>query len=310
MAPIIRTLLLAGSVALAVTVVLLMLRFLADGAASLRRRVRARRGGEEAVDITLAPMPQGWRGRMDHAFGDMVRRTMLGIDGLQALGIVCLGGVLLGGGLYLWREEYWMAGVGLALGMLFPLGVFLFLQGRWRARLQEQLPDALFLMARSTRAGLSLEQSLDTVGHHGDQPLRDEFRQAAEQTKLGLSAPAALRRMADRVRVVDLNALVSVATLHRSMGGNLPALLDRLAASTRDRNQFRGYFKAATALGRVTGVALACIAPVIFIGYLIWQPDYITRFASSPGGLNALGAALMLELIGITWLWLLLQIEY
>lgn len=310
MTPIIRTLLIAGSVAVGVGIVLLTFRFLADVVAKMRRRLRERRGVEEAVDIRLAPQPQGWRGRMDLAFGDMVRRTMLGVDGMQALGIICLCGVLLGGGLYLWREEYWMAGVGLSLGMLFPLGVFLFLQGRWRNRVQEQLPDALFLMARSTRAGLSLEQALDTVGHHGDLPLRDEFRQAAEQTKLGLSAPAALRRMADRVRIVDLNALVSVATLHRSMGGNLPALLDRLAASTRDRNQFRGYFKAATALGRITGVALACIAPVIFIGYLIWQPDYITRFASSPSGLNALGAALMLELIGIAWLWLLLQIDY
>jgi tight adherence protein B len=194
--------------------------------------------------------------------------------------------------------------------MLVPFIILLFLQGRWRNRIQEQLPDALFLMARSTRAGLSLEQAVDAVGTHGAQPLRDEFHVAAEQTKLGLTAPAALRRMADRVQLVDVNALVSVVGLQRAMGGNLPGLLDRLAASVRDRNQFRGYFRAATALGRITGVALACIAPVIFIGYLFWQPEYITRFASSPAGMNALAAALMLEIIGILWLWFLLQIDY
>jgi tight adherence protein B len=100
-----------------------------------------------------------------------------------------------------------------------------------------------------------------------------------------------------------------VVTLHRTTGGNLAELLDRLATSARDRNQFQGFFRAATALGRLTAVCLAAIAPVLFVGYLIWQPEYITNFAATSAGMLALGVAFGLELVGIMWLWVMLRFE-
>ena len=39
-------------------------------------------------------------------------------------------------------------------------------QARWRRRIQSLLPDTFFLVARSLRAGLSLEQALETVAEN------------------------------------------------------------------------------------------------------------------------------------------------
>jgi tight adherence protein B len=311
MTPFLWTLATAIAVAAVISVVLLILRGVVEAVQSLRLRQQLQAAQESAPgeQILLPPPPIGWRERMDKAFEIMVQRSGAGMSPAQALGLTCLVGVLLGGGLYLWREETWMAAAGLALGMLLPFSVFAILQSRWRIQLQEQLPDAYFLLARSLRAGMSLEQALAGVAQHGAKPLADEFHRVSEQCKLGLNVPAALQQMADRLRMPDVDALLSVITLHRTLGGNLPALLDRLAASTRDRIQFRGYFRAATALGRITGIALAAIAPVLFIGYLIWQPDYLANFAASPIGLNALGMALALEVLGVLWLWYLLRVD-
>jgi Flp pilus assembly protein TadB len=48
---------------------------------------------------------------------------------------------------------------------------------------------------------------------------------------------------------------------------------------------------------------------VLFVGYLIWQPEYITNFAATSAGMLALGVAFGLELVGIMWLWVMLRFE-
>ncbi len=255
------------------------------------------------------PAP-GWRGRLDAAFERMIRQSNLNLSVTQAVGVMALLAVTFGGLLVLWRDEWWLAVVGAAAGLVGPLVVYRVMHGRWRRQVQEQLPDALFLLGRSLRAGLSAEQALAVVGENGPKPLADEFLRCAAQIRLGLSAPAVLRLMAERLGLEDLNGMVAIVTMHRTTGGNLPFLLDRWAASTRDRNQFRGYFRAATALARITAIALAGAGPVLLAGYWVWQPDYIGRFARSTSGGLALAVAGGLELLGCLWLYWLVRSDY
>ncbi len=73
--------------------------------------------------------------------------------------------------------------------------------------------------------------------------------------------------MADRVRLPDFKIFVSTVGLSYQSGGNLALLLDRLAVAARDRIQFLGYFRAATALGRTAGIVLGLAMPVLVIAY-------------------------------------------
>jgi tight adherence protein B len=98
--------------------------------------------------------------------------------------------------------------------------------------------------------------------------------------------------------------------MHQKTGGNLPLMLDRLAASARDRNQFRGQFWAATAQGRITSIALALAAPALVLGYLIFQPEFAQSFLSDPRGWLFLGVVAVLETIGVIWVWRILKIDY
>jgi tight adherence protein B len=248
--------------------------------------------------------------RVDQSFEQLIRDTGMSWSAEQALALMALMGVLLSGFLLLWRGDLWTVTLGLVAGMTLPLLVYLVLRHRWRMRLQNQLPDAFFLLARSLRAGETLEQGIETVAGHAARPLAEEFRRAGERIKLGLTVPAALQGMARRLRLSDFNVFVTAVTLHRTVGGNLVMLLDRVASSTRDRNQFRGYVRAATALARITGLFVACAAPVLFLGFSIWKPEFVARFTQSEGGIRALGAAALLEIIGAIWMYLLLRFDY
>lgn len=248
--------------------------------------------------------------KIDASFAEMIYRADLKMSPDQALGVMLLTGVLAAAGLYFWRPEIWIASIGFFGGMLLIFAYYALKQLGFRRRMQNQLPDALFLIARSVRTGMSLEQAVDLAAQQGIQPLAGEFKQAAHQIKLGLSIPAALQRMALRINLLDFDAFVSTVAVYSRTGGNLPLLLDRLAANARDHNQFRGYFFAATAQARVTAVFIGLAAPLLLLGYVFLDPEHLATFFKSETGYYIIAGALVLEVIGAVWLYRMLKIDY
>jgi tight adherence protein B len=308
------TILLVGGLGAAVMLAaFLIVRRVVEGyRAHWQRRLNGPSTGDSGVLVgkAIAAPTRGLSQRMDEGFIRMVEHSGLKVTPEQVMGLTVLLGVAVAVGLELWRSELWLTILGLVLGLSGPLVAFAILQARYRRQLQNQLPDAFYLLARSLRAGLSLEQALVMVGEQGPRPLADEFRKCNAQIQLGLSVPAAVQVMAGRVRLVDFNAFASTVALYQATGGNLALLLDRLAAGSRDRNQFRGHFLAATALGRATAIFLAGAVPVLLLGYLLFEPEHIQGFLQTTNGWIALGVAFGLQAIGIVWLYYLMRIEY
>ena len=275
----------------------------------------ARRRKQSPEEISLLrgtdrPEPTTLPGKLDRNFDNLVAQTGLGITPTQGLGIMALSAVILGGAPILWRTDWLLAALGVLAGILVPLAIFAMCRIQYRWKVQNQLPDAFFTMARSLRAGQNIEQSMATVAQYGTQPLAGEFKRVVDQTELGLAVPVAIRGMAKRIDLPDFNSLVTAVSLHRNVGGNLAQLLDRVATAARDRTLFRGYFRAATALARVTAFVIALAPIILLIVYAVWQPDFIERFTSSVLGMRLLLTAAVLEVVGIIWMLSLLRVEY
>lgn len=297
-------------VAASVFLVFLLGRGLVDASQSRKRR----RGGDDD-GISILPIADPYNsttvtGRFDRRFDDLVAQTGLGITTTQALGILALCAVVLGAIPIVVRNDWFMAAMGVLVGVLLPVAIFAVFRLQHRWKVQNQLPDAFFLIARSLRAGLTIEQAMATVADYGAQPLAGEFRRVVDQTSLGLSVPVAVQGMARRIDLPDFDAFVTAVTLHRTVGGNLAQLTERVATASRDRTLFRGYFRAATALARITGFAIALAPILLLVGYSIWQPDFIERFTSSVLGMRLLITAAILEVVGAIWMFSLLRVDY
>jgi tight adherence protein B len=191
-----------------------------------------------------------------------------------------------------------------------PFVVIALLQGRHKKKLQEQLPDALYLLAGSMRAGQTVEQAVELAGDRGAKPLNEEFKHAAGLMTLGMTPAAALRATADRVNLLDFNLLASTVGLYTQTGGNLAVLLDRLAGSVRDRNQFRGQFLATTAQARIVSTVMAAAVPLFLLAYILFEPEHVQVFFNSAGGWAVLAGCGILEVIGVIWVWRLFQVRY
>lgn len=276
---------------------------------SLRKRKQAEAWAEGKLYLASKHETEG-PPTIDDQFDSLVAGTGTGLSTAQAIGIVCFFAVGVGATIFLWRENVILAALGFLAGGLVPLVVFVVMQMLHRGKLRKQLPDMLYLLSRSLRAGLTFEQAIELGGQRGPQPLAEEFRRVASQVRLGLPVAQALAGAAKRVQLVDFDALVSTARVYATTGGNLPLIMDRLAQSARDHNTFRGHFKAATAQGRVTAICLGLAAPVLLILHIVYNPEQMEVFWANPNAYWILFGVGLLEVLGIIWLYRLLKIDY
>jgi tight adherence protein B len=258
----------------------------------------------------LPKEPDNFTARMDSGFEKMIIRTGLNITPQEALGLMALCGMVLAAVFYLWRGEPWVGVLGFVLGMVIPLGVFWLMQGRYQTRMQNQLADMFYLLARSLRAGLTLEQSLKVASEQNVEPLSNEFARCVGHIQMGLTVTKSVELMARRVQLLDFDAFVSTVAYHQAVGGNLPLLLDRLAANARDRALFRGHLAASTAQARATALFLGLAGPILLVIYALFQPSHIDVFFSSPTGWMILIGCLTMELVAAIMVYRLLKIDY
>jgi tight adherence protein B len=284
-----------------------------------RRREQFERRMSQAdsdASLTLIQLPPNTlSGRLDHAFNRMVERTGLDMNTTLALGIIVLFGVLFATAAFIWRgeTELWVVFPAFFLGCALPLVFFMWRTRVWRRTMQNQLPDALYLLARSVRAGRSIDQGIQLVGEAGVQPLAREFARMHRQLELGLSLSQTLQMAARRINLVGFNVFASVLSLHRGTGGNLPTILDRVAAATRDRNQFEGQYRAATVLGRYSAVFIVSLACFIMFYLFFFQREWAMKFFDtriSYTGVYLFCTAIALEIIGGIWLVWMLRHDY
>lgn len=265
---------------------------------------------DNALEAAL-PLPpaRNWSERFDRRFAGIVLGSGLEITSEQVVAIVLLCGVGAASALYVWRNELWLTLFGFVAGLALPLGYLLAVAGKRRRQIHQQLPDAIYLLSRSLRAGLGLDQGFQLVASESPNPLGDELRRVSDQVKLGLSVPTALQATSQRIDVVDFSVFAAIVALHRNTGGQLPVLLDRLAAGVRDRVQYQGQFRASTAMGRISAIALGAAVPLIFLWYVLFQPETVQMFIETPGGMSMLATAFILEIIGVFWLYRLLKTD-
>ncbi len=249
------------------------------------RTVVARR-----IDGTEVPVPM--RGRSLPAFPGLGSRwwPLAG----------ALGGWLLGGGI--------TAGLGAVVtvvgrGMLRRRGA-----ARISAALDDELADAVRSLAAGMRAGLSVPQAIAHAAREGEPPLADGLARIVDRVELGGELENALGEWADGIGTDDARLVVGVLALHRRSGGDLPRVLDQVAATLRERSSASREVRALTAQARLSGAILGLL-PIAFFGFL-WltsRSDIEGAFAS-PIGVGAVVVGLVLEGVAFVWIRSLLEV--
>jgi len=172
---------------------------------------------------------------------------------------------------------------GLALGIV-PYLLLLQKRKRRSRRFAELLPEAIDLMSRGLRAGQALPATIETIARESDDPLRAEFRRAADEQSFGLPFREAMLNLSRRMPVPDLQFLVTAILVQKETGGNLAQILDKTSHVLRERVRAAGQMRIRTAQGRITGGILIGLPFAIFFAMNFVNPGYGKVLFDNPTG--------------------------
>lgn len=161
-----------------------------------------------------------------------------------------------------------------------------------------QLPAAMDLMSQALRAGQSLPAAIQLVGTQVAEPLGPEFHHAFEQQNLGVAITDTLRDMTERIPNLDLQFFATAVILQRQTGGDLAEILDKISHLTRERYQIKGQIQALTGEGRMSGIVLLGLPPVLFLVMMKLNYEYCMTLFVHPTGQMMLGGAILMQLLG------------
>ncbi len=197
-----------------------------------------------------------------------------GLTADEMLGLSCFSVLAWTGvGLIIWYALGWSFPilVTFVIGLVHP---FLWLRGKLAARkgqIRRLLPYASDLLTLSVEAGLDFAAALARmVPKFQDTPLAAEFGEMLRAIRLGKSRSEALREMADRVGMGEVNSFASSLIQADELGADLGPVLRMLAEQMRNDRANRAEKKAMEAPVKILFPLIAFIFPTVFI--IIFAP--------------------------------------
>lgn len=172
------------------------------------------------------------------------------------------------------------------------------LYARRMNRFNEQLLDALSMIANSLKSGLSLLQGFQVIAQNMPPPISQEINTMLSEHTLGATLDEALVNMGNRISSDDLNMVVQAITILRESGGDLSEVFDTMTVTIRDRQKVDGKIKSLTAMGVTQGIMMCAFPWVLGLAFYFTNPTGIGLFFKTPVGWALLGAMVFFEALG------------
>lgn len=182
-------------------------------------------------------------------------------------------------------------------GLFYPRVIIKGSIEKRRYLLNYQLKEAMFSLASSLRAGASLQKAIErsvadlTRIYHSnnDAPILVEFRQMAEELRMGYSVEETLIAFRDRVKIDDVNDFVNSTLIARTKGGNLTEILNNISKIISEKIEIQNEINVMTS-GKKLEAKILSIMPIgIVVSLTLLSPEYMEPMYST-----LLGKILML----------------
>lgn len=206
-------------------------------------------------------------------------------------------------------QEFYAGILFSILGGMLPRIWLKAAQKKKRRQFNNQLADALLVLANSLRSGFSLLQAMEMVSQEMPNPISGEFQFALREMTYGTATEVALIHLSERVGSDVLDLLVTAMLIQRQAGGNLAEVLLNIHATIQDRLRIQQEIKTLTAQGRISGYIIAAL-PFGIAGVLsVVNPSYMSLLFTNPIGIAMLVGGLISQFIGFLIIRKIITIE-
>ena len=191
-------------------------------------------------------------------------------------------------------------GIATALGTaLLPKLAFGWLRQRRLDAIEQQLPDALQIIAGGLRAGVSMPLALQQLVREGRPPIAQEFDLLLREHRLGVALDEALEHLAQRVPLQSITLVVAAMRIANETGGSLAETLERTALTIRKQLAVEGKIRALTAQGKLQAIVVGLLPVALLLVLDRMEPQAMSLLWHTPTGWATLAVGTMLEIFGV-----------
>lgn len=225
---------------------------------------------EKLGSFALRFTPQGWvdKAQQKLVYAGMNERmdgnTWAALRIISLLGTMILFFVVVGA-FDSPMKKVMLFGLLAAIGFLGPESVLNRRIDARRKEMEQSLPDIIDLLVISVEAGLGFEAAMGRVVQAVPGELSREFSRTLQETRVGVSRHKALRSLADRTDVDDLNAFILALIQADQFGVSIARILRVQADEMRVRRRQRAQEKAFAAPVKLVFPLVLCIFPSMFV---------------------------------------------
>ncbi|MDQ7249897.1 type II secretion system F family protein [Dongia sedimenti] len=209
----------------------------------------------------------------------------LSISPQQFILYALLGGAIVTGLTFIFGlPPIMLPAVGLVAFLGIPKFVLGFLIKRRLKKFIAAFPDAIDIIVRGVRSGLTVGECLSIISQESPDPVGPEFRMVNEAIKLGQPMADALQRMSDRLPSPEFRYFTIVLGTQQTTGGNLAETLAKLSDVLRQRKKMRDKVQAMSSEAKASAGIIGSL-PLFVMGALTFlAPDYVALLFTTETG--------------------------
>jgi tight adherence protein B len=217
--------------------------------------------------------------------------------------------ILVPGIVYLMTENPVFALASAVAIILAPKLLVAYLKKKRARTFEEQLPDALLMVAGSLRAGAGLNVALESMVSETRPPISQEFELMLREQRLGVDLDTALQNMEKRMPIQDFIMVVAGMRISREVGGNLAETLEGIADTLRKKLTMEGKIQALTAQGRMQGIVMTCLP--LFLMFILkhMEPEAMAPLFNTWYGWLTLAVVGVMEVVGYIFIRKIVNID-
>lgn len=163
-----------------------------------------------------------------------------------------------------------------------------------KKKFEEQLGQAMPLIASNLRAGSSVAQAIGPVAENMSDPIKSEFRRLTSDIRAGTPVPEALDKVADRTGSRDLRLFATAVDISQQTGGSLADITENVGQTVRARVEARKAIRSKTSLNRIESQIMVGLPVFMMAALLAISPSH-REFYSQPSGWALIALAVVLD---------------
>ncbi len=194
-------------------------------------------------------------------------------------------------------------------GAILPIMYVRYWKQKRMEALEKQMPEVLRALASAMRAGRSFQLAVESVSSVFEEPARSELALISIQMKLGAHPEEALKEGAKRAGGEDMLLFAAAVEAARRAGGNLAAVMEKLAGTVEDRLRVKLKVKTLAAQGRAQGWIMGMLPVGMLCILYVLDRNMLAGVFSHPLGIALMALAGIFEVAGVVIMRRMLKLE-